>query len=190
MWNRCRQCGIAAAISRSAATSLLSVVVDTVAVMTVVDRPNMIAGYGIATGPDGTLGWDWAVERLTGSRNYWVCTTRADGRPHAMPVWGLWLDEAIYFSTDSESWKGRNLAARPDAVIHLESGDEVVVAEGVVERVAGKLLPSTLVPAYAEKYGHTLDTSDPAFAFYRMRPRKVLAWREHDFPTSATRFTF
>ena len=150
----------------------------------------MIAGYGIATGPDGTLPWEWATERLAASRNYWICTTRADGRPHAMPVWGLWLDEAVYFSTDPGSIKGHNLADRPDAVIHLESGDEMVVAEGVVERVTGDQLPARFVEAYATKYGHTLDVSDPAFAFYRMGPSKVLAWREQDFPTSATRFRF
>jgi hypothetical protein len=135
------------------------------------------------------LPWEWATERLTTSRNYWICSTRADGRPHAMPVWGLWLSEAIYFSSDPESWKGRNLAERPEAVIHLESGDELVVAEGVVERVPTEQLPSDFVPAYAAKYGHTVDTSNPDFGFYRMRPSRVLAWREKDFPTSATRFT-
>jgi hypothetical protein len=158
--------------------------------MTTVDRPNLIAGYGIASGPDGTLPWDWATERLEKSRNYWICTTRVDGRPHAMPVWGLWLADAIFFSTDPESWKARNLAARPDVVIHLESGDETVVTEGVVERVPGDRLPDDFVAAYATKYGHTLDVTNPDFAFFRMRPAKVLAWREEDFPTSATRFTF
>jgi pyridoxine/pyridoxamine 5'-phosphate oxidase len=158
--------------------------------MTAVDRPNMNAGYGIATGADGTVSWDWAAERLTASRNYWIGTTRADGRPHAMPVWGLWLDEAIYFSTDPDSWKARNIAARPDAVIHLESGEEMVVAEGRIDRVAGAELAGSFVAAYQAKYGHEVDTANPSFGFYRMRPSRVLAWREQDFPTSATRFTF
>lgn len=153
-------------------------------------RPDMISGYGIATVSEGQLEWSWASERLRSSRNYWVCTTRADGRPHAMPVWGLWLDDAVWFSTDPQSFKARNLAARPDIVIHLESGDEMVVVEGRADYVAAPGLPDGFVPAYQDKYGPELDTSNPDFGFYRVAPHKVLAWREIDFPTSATRFTF
>jgi PPOX class probable F420-dependent enzyme len=155
-----------------------------------VGRPDIVAGYGIATAEDGQLPWSWTEERLTASRNYWIVTTRADGRPHAMPVWGLWRDGAVLFSTDPGSVKGRNLAARPDVVVHLESGDETVVVEGRAEWVSGAQLPDGFVADYAAKYGHTIDTSDPAFGFYRVAPRKVLAWREADYPTSATRFTF
>jgi PPOX class probable F420-dependent enzyme len=152
------------------------------------DRPAMPDGYGIAPVEAGQLPWEWAVERLAAARNYWVVTTRDDGRPHAIPVWGLWLDGAVLFSTDPQSVKGRNLASRPDVVIHLESGDETVVVEGRAERVTGAELPSDFVDAYDAKYGHRVDTSNPAFAFYRVRPERVLAWREADFPTSATRF--
>jgi PPOX class probable F420-dependent enzyme len=148
----------------------------------------MIAGYGIATEVEGQLPWSWAVERLAAARNYWICTTRPDGRPHAMPVWGLWSDDAVLFSTDPASYKGRNLAARPDVVVHLESGDETVVVEGVAQRLAPEQLPASFVADYDAKYGHTIDTSNPGFGFYRVAPSRVLAWREADFPTSATRF--
>jgi pyridoxine/pyridoxamine 5'-phosphate oxidase len=153
-----------------------------------VDRPQMKVGYGIATDSAGMLPWSWAEERLVASRSYWVCSTRADGRPHAMPVWGLWIDGAVFYSTDPESVKARNLAARPQVVIHLESGDDVVIVSGVCERVSGAELPASFVDAYEAKYGHRVDVTDPAFGFYRVRPDDVLAWREVDFPTSATRF--
>jgi len=42
---------------------------------------------------------------------------------------------------------------------------------------------------YEEKYSHRIDTSDPAFGFYRVPPDRVLAWQESDFPRSATRFS-
>jgi pyridoxine/pyridoxamine 5'-phosphate oxidase len=152
------------------------------------DRPAMPEGYGIATAEAGQLPWAWAAERLAAARNYWIVTTRDDGRPHAMPVWGLWLDDAVLFSTDPQSVKGRNLDARPDLVIHLESGDETVIVEGRAERLPGAELPSEFVDAYDAKYGHRVDTSNPAFGFYRVAPERVLAWQEADFPTSATRF--
>ncbi len=63
-------------------------------------RPYM-PGYGILNASEGRglLAWDWAVERLTKARNYWVATTCPDGRPHCVPVWGVWLDDAFYFSS-------------------------------------------------------------------------------------------
>jgi PPOX class probable F420-dependent enzyme len=149
----------------------------------------MPAGYGIESSGAGELAWEWVVERLAAARGYWVVTSRADGRPHAMPVWGLWLDDAVWFSTDRGSLKGRNLAARPEVVVHLESGDEVVVVEGSAERVDGAALPAAFVDDYETKYAERLDVSNPMFGFYRVRPSRVLAWREADFPTSATRFT-
>ena len=57
-------------------------------------------GYGIAGPSEGTglLPWAWAEERLSGSRNYWAVTLWPDGRPHAMPVWGVWDDASFWFS--------------------------------------------------------------------------------------------
>jgi pyridoxine/pyridoxamine 5'-phosphate oxidase len=107
-----------------------------------------------------------------------------------MPVWGLWLDDAIFFSTDPKSYKARNLEARPELVVHLESGDDVVVVEGTATKLSPAEVPDSFVPAYKDKYGLEVDTSNPDFGFYRVAPTKVLAWRETDFPTSATRFTF
>jgi hypothetical protein len=63
--------------------------------------PQIPAAYGVPTDASGgeRLPWSWAVEQLTAARNYWICTTRRNGGPHAMPVWGLWLDDAVWFST-------------------------------------------------------------------------------------------
>ena len=79
------------------------------------------------------LDWAWADERLAASRNYWIVTADADGRPRAAPVWGVWFDDAVVFGTSPASRKARNLARDPRVVINLESGDEVVILEGEVE---------------------------------------------------------
>lgn len=145
----------------------------------------MPAAYGIAPEPDGQLDWQGVVGQLVGARNYWVCTTRPDGRPHAMPVWGLWLADSVVFSTDPASRKGRNLAARPAAVIHLESGDDVVVLEGEVRPFDGS--PADFADRYEAKYAFRPEPG-PAQGVYALRPHIVLAWREADFPGSATRW--
>jgi pyridoxamine 5'-phosphate oxidase-like protein len=97
-------------------------------------RPNF-EDYGITHAAEGMLPWSFASERLERSHNYWICTTRPDGRPHAMPVWGVWVEGALYFSTAPSSVKARNLGRNPALVVHLESGDECVILEGVAEQV-------------------------------------------------------
>jgi pyridoxine/pyridoxamine 5'-phosphate oxidase len=63
----------------------------------------------------GVLPWKWAADRLKKSRQYWIATTRPDGSPHLMVIWGVWLGESFWFSTGAKSRKARNLAANPNA---------------------------------------------------------------------------
>lgn len=92
-------------------------------------RPS-IPDYGIPESEEGMLPWSHVVERLPGLRNYWVSTTRPDGRPHATPVWGAWVEDTLYFGGGPDTRRSRNLDANPNLVIHLESGDDVVIVEG------------------------------------------------------------
>ena len=151
------------------------------------ERPGM-KDYGISKETEGLMNWAWAEDQLTRSRNYWVATTRADGRPHVAPVWGVWHDGALWFSTGGESVKGRNLAERPDAVVHLESGDDCVILEGRPERAA---VPKAADEAYAAKYdGIRLAGEDPAGPAFRLRPAIAFGWLEKDYPNTATRWRF
>jgi len=90
----------------------------------------MPEGYGVPETDEGLLDWSWAVTRLESALNYWFATTRSDGRPHAMPAWAVWLDGALYFEGSPMTRRARNLAANPAVVVHLESGDDVVILEG------------------------------------------------------------
>ena len=42
--------------------------------------------------------------------------------------------------------------------------------------------------AYDAKYAHRPEPDNEAHGCYQLAPERVLAWREADFPTSATRF--
>jgi hypothetical protein len=149
----------------------------------------MPSGYGISTDDEGQLDWSWAAQRLADSRSYWICTASSTGRPHVAPVWGLWLDDVFFFSSDPTSRKGRNIAAGSPVVMHLESGDDVVILEGDAAQPQPELL-GRAATAYREKYDTPIDPDNPGHGMYVVRPTVVLAWREQDFPTSATRFTF
>lgn len=132
------------------------------------------------------LDWGWAEERLAASRNYWIVSTRPDGAPHAAPVWGLWLDGAVVFSTSPESRKGQNLERDPRVVVHLESGDEVVILEGRVGRVSAD---DELADAYEAKYSFRPEPGSDS-PWYGVAPKRAYAWLERDYPRTATLFEF
>jgi hypothetical protein len=152
-------------------------------------RPEMPDGYGLLDPTDGAglLSWSEIEARLIRARNYWIATTRPDGRPHCAPVWGIWMNGAFYFGTDGASRKGRNLRANPHAVVHLESGDEAVIVEGIVEQVRNPDVMTQVSTRYAAKYDLPEGLGDSALM---LRPRAAFAWFERDFPGSATRWRF
>ena len=78
----------------------------------------------------------------------------------------------------------------PFAVVHLESGDEVVIVEGAVEEVTARKDLDALAAAYGEKYSLEITFEDPGSVVYALVPKRAFAWRESDYPESATRFTF
>jgi len=145
-------------------------------------------GYGISE--LGELHWtlDDVFRRIDGARSWWVITVRPDGRPHAAPVWGVAVDDRIVFSSDPKAAKSANLATNPNIVVHLESGDEVVIVEGTVRRPRHQDLPNGYGERYNAKYSTEMDFSDPMFAFYEVIPRKIMAWDEGDFVNTAVRW--
>ena len=146
-------------------------------------KPGFPDVYGL-TGKE-LLDWSWAAERLEACRNYWICTTRADGGPHAMPVWAIWWDDGVLWSSAPNSVKARNLDRDPRVVVHLESGDEAVILEGEVAR---KPIDDAAADAYGEKYGYRPDPSMTARPWMHLVPQRAFAWREADYPHTATRF--
>lgn len=152
-------------------------------------RPWM-EGYGVPAEADGMLPWQFAVERLEQSRSYWIATASPTGQPHAVPVWGAWLDGAVYFSTAPSSRTARNLAANPAVAVHLESGEEVVALEGEAQPVTAMDAETfaRLADAFAAKYdGYRPERPE---GFYVVRPRVAYGWTLADFPRSVTRWRF
>ena len=151
-------------------------------------------GYGLV-GPDegtGLLPWRWAEERLTSSRNYWVVSLWPDGRPHAMPVWGLWHEGALWFSSSKGSRKARNLAADPRCVVTTEDAADPVVMEGSAELVTEPEALATILTLENAKYdtNYTIELLDPDVnCVYRVRPRWAFGLRHDDFTGSPTRWT-
>lgn len=157
-------------------------------------RPYM-PGYGIAgpTEGSGLLPWSWAVERLTGSRNYWVVTRWPDGRPHAMPVWGVWDQDAFWFSSSLGSRKARNLKADPRCTVATENTQEPVVLEGAAEIVTNPQALERMLALENAKYktSYGIEMLDPAKnATIQVVPSWAFALDAMDFTGSPTRWVF
>lgn len=152
-------------------------------------------GYGIL-GPDegsGLLPWPWARQLLAESRYYWVCTVRPDGRPHVMPVWGVWDADELWFSSALRSRKALNLAHDPRCTAATQDPENPVVVEGGVSVIHHTERLARFTEVSNAKYGtdYSVDFYDPAVnGVYVLRPGWAFALRHDDFAGSPTRWRF
>ncbi len=137
-----------------------------------------------------------ARSRLRAATSYWLSTTRPDGRPHAMPVWGVLIGDEFWFGTAGQ--KVHNLRHQPYAIVHHESADDVAIVEGVVERRPLADAPDAVVAAFRDKYidpttGRPFELAgEPSAAdgawLYMLRIEVGHAWLEGSFPGTQTRW--
>lgn len=157
-------------------------------------RPQ-IPGYGLPKSTKGLLPWKWAEDRLKKSRQYWIATTRPDGRPHVMVVWALWMDGVLYFSTGKDSVKARNLARNRNSSMCTEDAAEAVILEGEVATEKNIEIIREFIRLYEKKYkwklgemaDGMLSLKDPVFL---LRPSVGFGFWEKKFATTATRWLF
>ena len=155
--------------------------------------------YGVPTDPDGALPWSWAEERLTSCRNYWVVTVNGNGRPAAMPVWGVWQPETatFVFSCAPDARKARNIGQNPQVCVMIDDTVECVSLEGIAAPLDDDEARIAAATAYAEKYAPPDERAAMrefvlGHSVFVVRPRKALAIieREEDFASKATRWTW
>ena len=141
--------------------------------------------YGVPSHTDDLVEWSWVEERFRAEQNYWVATASPDGAPMARPVWGVYVDGAVCFGGGPRTRWSRNVEANPRVSLHLESGAEVVIAEGAVDRIEDRKDPrlDAIDDVYEVKY--EMRHGPPIWV---LRPDVVLAWTR--FPDDMTRFRF
>lgn len=156
-----------------------------------ITRPKFPPGY--VDKPTSYLTWDWVAAKLTESKNYWLCSVRPDGRPHVVPRWCVYVDGKIYYDGSPETRHARNLESNPNVSLHLESGSEAIILEGIAEP-AGKPsadLGKNLSQAYKKYkvmgYVPKPDAWDKGGLFV-FTPRQCIAWS--NFTQDPTKFVF
>ncbi len=151
-------------------------------------RPH-IPGYGIDEKDlSSVLPWRWAERRLQKTQNYFLATVRSDGRPHVMPVWGVWVDNCFYFSTGRKSVKRRNLKNNPNCVVCAGEAKATVLVEGRASQVRSNPVLKKFAKAYIAKYAiDPLSMKEPIFT---LKPRVAFGQIEKTFVKTATRWLF
>ena len=142
----------------------------------------------------GLKPWSWALERLEKSHNYWIATSRPDGRPHLMIVWGVWWQDAFWFSTRRRTRKAKNLANNVHCAVATERSDEAVILEGTVQEVTDRTVWKELVEIYNHKYGGDIGPllESSGGSVFRVTPQTIFGQDEHaeNFTEAVTRWTF
>jgi hypothetical protein len=168
-----------------------------------ITRPQFPPGY--VDHPKSEVTWEYVAGQLTEAKNYWLCSVRppspaealagqADGRPHCVPRWAVYLDGLIYYDGSPATRHARNIIDNPHVSLHLENGSQAVILEGT-SAPAGKPpaeLAGRLSQAYRAKYaemGYAPEASQwDEGGLYVFTPRQCVAWTV--FNEDPTKFVF
>jgi len=122
---------------------------------------------------------------LHGTRTGILATTRADGSPHAAPVWFTLDGDDVIFTTGADTVKGGNLTRDGRAVIVVDESTppfDFVMVQGRVElsedmdellRWATVLGARYMGADVAEAFGRR--NAVPGELLVRLRPSKIIA---------------
>jgi predicted small secreted protein len=146
--------------------------------------------------------WEDALRELTDAQMYWVCTIRANGRPHVTPLMAVWHFDALYFCTGPNEQKAKNLGRVEHCTLitgcnTMAHGLDVVV-DGDAVRVTEESVLRELATEWESKYGSDwhYEVRDGAFHHapgeawvYEVRPTTVFGFAK-GAQSSQTRWRF
>jgi nitroimidazol reductase NimA-like FMN-containing flavoprotein (pyridoxamine 5'-phosphate oxidase superfamily) len=110
-----------------------------------------------------------------------------------MPVWGMWDDSTLWFTSAAGSRKVKNLRHDPHCCVTTEDASDPVIIEGTARFVTDTPTLQRVVDLMNAKYqnGADLDFLSPAKnATIGVRPRRVFSMLHSDFTGSPTRWVF
>lgn len=155
--------------------------------------PHFPAGYIPPEGGKEKLDWAYIQAQMRQAIHYWIVTATPQGKPSATPVWGVWLDDCLYFDGSPETRRGKNIRRNPQTVVHLESGEAAVILEGetvIFSAAPERSLAERIAAAYRQKYAERGYAPAPdqwdEGGLFCFTPHKVIAWT--DFVKNPTRW--
>jgi hypothetical protein len=78
---------------------------------------------------DVPLAWADVAARFATEPCWWIGTTGSSG-PHAVPIWGVVVDDVLYFYGEPDTLRSRHIVADNRIVLHLPDPMDVLVVKG------------------------------------------------------------
>jgi len=118
-----------------------------------------------------------ALER---QRDLWLATAGAAGRPHLIAVSAWWDGTDLVVATTATSRTASNLAGGPHVRLAAGAPNDVIMIDArVVESVAANQAPE-VADGFAIAVGWDPRAVGEGWAFYRLRPTRIQAYRGYD----------
>ncbi len=144
------------------------------------------------------LDWAAALTKIAETETYLITTVSATGRPHIVPVLGVWVDDFLAFTTEVSAVKARHLVANPAIAVAAAGTDDDFTIEGTAELIKEPDTLQAVADAFPRKYDwwhpQVIDGRFVADDFsidrivYAVRPDRVFGFGKAD-GFSATRWT-
>ncbi|MFW5941175.1 MAG: pyridoxamine 5'-phosphate oxidase family protein [Chloroflexota bacterium] len=120
--------------------------------------------------------WRAIEARLGRELTIWIATVREDGRPHLTPVWFVWFQNKIYFSTGSDSQKFTNLHNNQNVALALPDTGSVIIIEGEAH-ASDRATTESMAEFFFNKYEWDFRYDEVAdWRLVEVTPQKILAW--------------
>jgi hypothetical protein len=117
---------------------------------------------------------------LESQQDLWLATADAAGRPHLIAVSAWWDGTDLVVATTASSRTASNLAARPTVRLAAGAPNDVIMIDArVVESVAANQAPE-VADGFAIAVGWDPREVGEGWAFYRLRPTRIQAYRGYD----------
>jgi general stress protein 26 len=148
------------------------------------------------------VSWGATCAVLESAELFWLSTVRASGQPHVTPLVGVWVDEALHFTTSDAEQKAANLRANPRVVLTTGCNDwrngVDVVVEGIAVLSTDQLVLERLCEVWRTKWdgswqfsardGHMFHPEGFEVLTYSVVPAKVFAFAKGSFCHTVHRF--
>ncbi len=114
------------------------------------------------------------MARLASDADAWIATASADGDGYLLPLSFLWDGAGVIVCTPRASVTGRNLSRGGRVRIGVGQLRDVTMIDGTAEPVQDERTKD----AFAAKHGWDPRREAADYAFFRVVPDRVQAWRE------------
>lgn len=104
--------------------------------------------------------WERVAPQVDKTEKFWLATARPDGRTHVRPLFAVWTDGALVFTTGPGAAKARNIAADARVSVTASCDTFDLVLEGTAVPVTGDARLQQVVDAYRAKYGWQVSVRD------------------------------